>query len=261
MSFLDSLPIPAIVALFAVVALVCYELGFRLGRWWQDREPGEQEGPTGVIVGGLLGLMAFLLAIAMGMASDRFDTRRALVMEEANAIRAAYLQADYLPPSAGDELKGLLRDYVPLRIATNDRAVVLEAIAEGQVLRDRMWAIEAAAAQSGYAPDLISSLGDTLTEVATVAERREIAALHARVPETVLWLLLLGSWLSLAMLGYSAGLTRRRSLMTAIILILALGAVTSLVVDLDRPQDGFLQVSQFALRDVQAWIEGSGPPP
>src|SRR6188472_109571 len=120
MSLLDSLSIPAIAVLFAVVSLVCYEIGFRAGRWWQDREPGEQEGPTGVIVGGLLGLMAFLLAVTMGMASERFDARRGLVLEEANAIRAAYLQADYLPPPSGDELKGLLAEYVPLRVASND---------------------------------------------------------------------------------------------------------------------------------------------
>src|SRR6186997_765735 len=97
MSFLDTWSIPAIALLFAVVSLVCYEIGFRIGRWWQDREPGEQEGPTGVIVGGLLGLMAFLLAVTMSMASDRFDTRRGLVVSEANAITASYLQADYLP--------------------------------------------------------------------------------------------------------------------------------------------------------------------
>jgi hypothetical protein len=251
---LDSLSIPAIVVLFALVSLACYEVGFRLGRWWQDREPGEQEGPTGVIVGGLLGLMAFLLAVTMGMASERFDTRRGLVMEEANAIRAAYLQADYLPEASADELKELLREYAPLRIASNDRTIIEEHIRRSEALHERMWAIEAAAAQSGWSPDLVSSLGDALTEVATVAERRVIASLHARVPETVLWLLLLGSALSLAMLGYSAGLTRRRSFVTAAILILALGAVTALVIDLDRPQDGFLRVGQQPLMDVHQWV-------
>ena len=154
-----------------------------------------------------------------------------------------------------DRLKSLLREYAPKRIPTNDRTVLMAEIEQGQVLRDRMWAIEAAAAQSGYAPDLISSLGDTLTEVATVAERREVAGLHARVPETILWLLLLGSVLSLGLLGYSAGLTRRRSFATAAILVIALGAVTALVIDLDRPQDGFLTVSQVALHDVVAWME------
>src|SRR6478752_1955555 len=113
---LDSLPILGAFAAFAIFSMICYEIGFRIGRWWQDREPGEQEGPTGVIVGGLLGLMAFLLAVTMSMASDRFDTRRGLVVSEANAITASYLQADYLPEPGASELKALLREYLPLRI-------------------------------------------------------------------------------------------------------------------------------------------------
>src|SRR4026207_407041 len=125
MSLLDSLSIPAIAVLFAVVSLVCYEIGFRVGRWWQDREPGEQEGPTGVVVGGLLGLMAFLLAVTMGMASDRFDARRGLVLEEANAIQTTYLRAGYLPEPASSEIRNLLREYVPLRIDPSDAGTLL----------------------------------------------------------------------------------------------------------------------------------------
>lgn len=254
MSVLDDLSIPAIVLAFAVISLGAYELGFRLGRWWQDREPGEQEGPTGVLVGGLLGLMAFLLAVTMGMASDRFDTRRGLVLAEANAIGAAYLQADYLPQPERDQLKELVREYLPQRIPSGDRAQVMSQIERSRALQQEMWAIQAAVAESGHSPDLMSSLGDSLTEIVTLAETRVVAGLYARVPETVVLLLLGGSVLSLAMLGYAAGLTRRRSMLSAIVLIVALGAVTSLVIDLDRPQDGFLQVSQQALLDVQAWI-------
>ena len=37
-------------------------------------------------------------------------------------------------------------------------------------------------------------------------------------------------------------------------MVVVLGAVLILVIDLDRPQEGFLQVSQQALLDVQQWI-------
>ena len=94
---LDSIPIPLVFLLIVAVLLIGFELGFRGGRWWQDRTPGEQEGPTGTLVGSLLALMAFLLAITMGMASDRFDSRRGLVLAEANAIGTTYLRAGYLP--------------------------------------------------------------------------------------------------------------------------------------------------------------------
>ena len=99
---LDSIPIPLVFVLIVAVLLIAFEIGFRGGRWWQDRTPGEHEGPTGTLVGSLLALMAFLLAITMGMASDRFDARRGLVLDEANAIGTTYLRAGYLPAPVGD---------------------------------------------------------------------------------------------------------------------------------------------------------------
>ena len=64
--WLDTLPVVGIFVVFAIVASIAYELGYRLGRWWQARTPEEVGGPTSMIVGSLLGLMAFLLAISMG---------------------------------------------------------------------------------------------------------------------------------------------------------------------------------------------------
>ncbi|MDH5198942.1 MAG: hypothetical protein OEY20_17000, partial [Gemmatimonadota bacterium] len=59
---LDPIPIAVVFLLFGLVTLVCYEAGYRLGRWWQDRTPGEQEA-TGMLVGSIVALMAFLLAV------------------------------------------------------------------------------------------------------------------------------------------------------------------------------------------------------
>ena len=116
--WLDQFPIVVVFAMFAIVSLICFELGFRIGRWWQARMPGEQEGPTDMLVGSLLALMAFVLAITMGMAADRFDTRRGMVLDEANAIGTSFQRADYLPGPAATEVKELLRQY--LRQATDN---------------------------------------------------------------------------------------------------------------------------------------------
>ena len=86
------------------------------------------------------------------------------------------------------------------------------------------------------------------------ALQRVIAGLYARVPETILILLHLCSTLTLAMVGYNAGLTLRRSPLTAIGLVIVLGAVITLVVDLDRPREGFLKVSQQPLLYLQEQI-------
>ena len=88
-------------------------------------------------------------------------------------------------------------------------------------------------------------------------EARIVSGLYARVPETVVIILLVGSALSLGMVGYNAGLKRRRSVLSAVVMVVVLGVVLTLVIDLDRPRDGLIQVSQQALKDVQAVI---GPP-
>lgn len=254
---LDTAPILVIFLAFALVMLVAYEVGFRVGRWWQDRTPGEQEGPTGVLVGSLLALMAFLLGITMGMASDRFDTRRGRVLEEANTIRAAYLQAGYLRSPESEQSRELLREYAALRVATNDDAVLQANLARSEEIHAELWAIAETLVRETDPNDLLALFVDNVTQVIQVHEARVTAGLYARVPETVLLLLLGGSVLTLGMVGYSAGITGRRSLVSAAVLVVALSVVTILVLDLDRPRDGFVVVSQQPILDLQAEI---GPP-
>ena len=69
-----------------------------------------------------------------------------------------------------------------------------------------MWAITEEVVQTGYNPDVMSSFGDSITDLITLHERRIVAGIYSRVPQTVLMLLLAGSALSLGMVGYSAGL-------------------------------------------------------
>ena len=197
---LDSLPVVAIFVLFVIVSLLCYEGGFRVGRWWQERTPGEQEGPTGMIVGSILALLAFLLAVTMSMASDRFDARRAIVLDEANAIGTTYLRAGYLPEPASSQIRELLREYVPLRIVVTDAkaADVQAAIASfrgdpGPALGD----LRGGGPHDGSG-DLVSLYLDSLNETIDLHETRITAGLYARVPETILLLLIVGSVLGIA---------------------------------------------------------------
>jgi hypothetical protein len=254
---LDSLPIVGVFVVFAIVTLLCYEGGFRLGRWYQIRTPGEQEGPTGFLVGSILALLAFLLAVTMGMASDRFDARRAIILGEANAIGTTYLRAGYLPEPASSQIRELLRQYVPLRIVVTDAENIQADIQRSQEILTELWTISEDVARTTDQGDLVSLYLDSLNETIDLHETRITAGLYARVPETVVLLLVGGSALSLGMVGYSAGLTKRRGLLNAVVLVLALGAVIMIVVDLDRPREGFIQVSQQPLIDLQQQI---GPP-
>ncbi len=255
----DSIPIAGVVLLFAVLSFLVYEIGYRIGRWWQQRTPDtEEQGPAGVIVGAILGLMAFLLAVTMGMASDRFDTRRGVVLQEANAIGTAFLRADYLPEPYRGEVQQLFREYVPVRILDSaDVADVAVRIARSDELLQEIWQTSTEAVTSAGSSDVLALYVESVNDVIDINSARIAAGVYARVPDTILLILLVGTILSLGMVGYSAGLAGKRSLITATVLIIALGAVLMLVIDLDRSRDGFLRVSQQPIIDLQRQI---GPP-
>jgi len=255
--WLDPIPIIGVFVLIAGLLLVVFEVGYRVGRWWQEKTPDEKEGPTSMLVGSLLALMAFLLAVTMGMASDRFDTRRALVLDEANSIGTTFLRAGYLPEPARTDSRALLREYVPLRINVADRQLLAANFARSTEIHAELWAIAEDLARDTPDSVVLGLYIDSLNETIDLHSKRATAIIYARVPETVVILLILGAALTMGMVGYSAGLTRRRSFLGAAVLVVVLSAVLTLVVDLDRPRDGFLQVSQQPLIDLQDQL---GPP-
>lgn len=257
--FVDSLPIWGVFVLFAIIALLFYEGGFRLGRWWQARTPEEKEGPTGMLVGSILALMAFLLAITMGMATDRYDARRGAVLAEANSIGTTYLRADFLPEPASSQTRELIREYVPLRIVEGDPPdeEVAARVASSEEILDELWSIAAGPANEALDSERFSLYITSLNETIDANTTRVTAALSARVPETIALLLFLGSALTLGMVGFSAGLTARRSPLTAIALVVVLGAVIALIVDIDRPSGGTLTTGQQPLIALERQI---GPP-
>src|SRR6185436_3247868 len=217
---LEDAPVLLIFAVFAVVSFVAYEIGFQVGHWYQARTPGVQEGPTGVLVGSILALLAFLLAVTMGMASDRFDMRRGLVLEEANTIQTTYLRAGYLPEPASSEIRNLLREYVPLRITPTDEGTRLANAQRSKALLLQIWSVAEAEAKVTQQGDLMAAFIESLNDTIDLHESRLAAGVYARVPATILWLLFVGSFLTLAIVGYSAGLTKRRDLLSAIVLII-----------------------------------------
>ena len=255
----DELPIWAFFLAFVVIALVVFQAGYLVGRWWQARTPDEKEGLTGMLVGSILGMLAFLLAVTMGMSSDRFDTRRAIVLTEANTIGTTYLRAGYLPEPQSTESRDLLREYAALRVVTSDTAQVEANVARSVEIHRELWALAEGLAIATPESEVLGLYITSLNELIDIHTTRFVAGVYARVPETILYLLVLGALLAIGSVGYNAGLTRHRSLLSAVLLVLALGAVVTLIVDLDRPREGIIRVNQQALVDLVEQLHGEAP--
>ncbi len=249
---LDPIPIVGVFLGFVVVSLIAFEIGYRIGKWRKAKDPDAEEGASGVLVGSLLGLLAFLLAISMGLAADRFDTRRGLVLAEATTINTAYLRAGYLPEPYQTEIRDLLREYVPLRIVPDGQtaAALAADLAQSEAILDELWAVTESVATEIEATDITALYIESVNEIITLHAQRVTAGIFARVPDTVIVFLLILAIGSTAMVGFGAGRGGRRNVVSAILMIVALGATFTLIVDLDRPREGLLTVSQRPLIEL-----------
>ena len=106
--------------LFAVLLAIASEAGFRLARKAEPRAAGKTTPQLGVIEGGVLALLGLLLGFTMSMAVARFEVRKQLVLEEANAIATSHLRTRLLPDPERTEIANLLREYVVLRLQYAD---------------------------------------------------------------------------------------------------------------------------------------------
>jgi hypothetical protein len=105
-------------------------------------------------------LLSLLRGFVLAVALSRFDQRKQLIVDEANAIGTAQLRAYRLPASAREKMLGLLREYVGARTRFAETRVhdqgFDQAIVDGQQLHNQMWRESVEVAKT--TPNAITSL-------------------------------------------------------------------------------------------------------
>ncbi|MEO8613675.1 MAG: hypothetical protein ABI600_00920 [Luteolibacter sp.] len=237
------------------------ELGYRLGHIARRKNAEAAEGHSGAVQGAVLGLLGLLLGFSFAMAVGRYDSRRTLVVEEANSIGTTWLRADFLPSPHKEEVRDLLVRYTKLRIEKFAHAESREAMApvrkEVAEIHHALWQQANDAAKAQPTP-ITASFITTLNETIDLDSCR-MAALRNHVPGAV-WLLLLivagcGSWAS----GYGSGTGGFRSSFSQLVFPILIGVVITLIVDIDRPQKGMIGVSQQPMQDLLESIQTNKP--
>ena len=251
-----------IVVALLLVLVAALEVGYRLGRRARLNSDETSKSQSGTIEGAVIGVLALLLAFTLSMSITRYDTRRQLVLEEANSIGTTYLRSKLLPAPYATQAADLLRQYVANRLdfyddrldaaqlqQTNDRATQLQG---------QLWAIAmAASAQDNRSLStslFVQSLNDTIDLQAT-----RLAATRSIVPETVVLLLLMVAVATAAIVGYNSGLSSRRHLFAGIILIVLIALIIWVLIDLDRPARGLILISQQSMIDLQQTLSHDLP--
>jgi hypothetical protein len=257
---LDSLPLWTLFPVTVLITLVSVEFGYRAGRSRRQRAQEETESSVGAMVGATLGLLAFILAFTFVMAASRFEDRRQVVLEEANAIGTAYLRAAILPEPMRTETRNLLREYVDVRLEGSQPGKFDQAVSKSEELQDRLWSQATAAAEKDRSP-MTGLFIQSLNEVIDLHAKRVMAAVRSRVPGAIWIGLYLLAILAMAVMGYHEGLTSSRHSLAVIALVLAFSTVLILIQDLDRPGQGLLRVSQQSMLDLRKSVSATRSSP
>jgi hypothetical protein len=244
--------------LAVVIFLITIEVGYRTGRRYRLRSDEEGYRHINALQTALVGLLALLLGFNFALASSRFDSRKALIQDESNAIWTAYLRAQLLPPAQAQLMLPALRAYLATRIefmrAGGDEVEVEAARAEVGRGDARLWDLTKKMLTTETSTWRESSFVQSLNEMLDVKWKRR-AALENHVPEPVIHLLFLVAIGSFGFIAYNYGATGRRRHLSTAIFALLIALVLAIILDFDRPNGGFIRVSDEEMVRLKAAMQ------
>jgi hypothetical protein len=154
-------------------------------------------------------------------------------------------------PEKRDEVRTLLRKYVDTRIEAVRSNKTAEGILQSENIQNQLWAQATAVAEKNPSSIVIGLFVQSLNQLIDLHAERVQASLRSRIPGAIWIGLFAVAALSLAVMGYHAGMVGTRRSLAILAVAVTFSVVIELIADLDRPQEGVLKVSQQALLDLQ----------
>ena len=247
---LSQLAILSILALIAAL-LIFIELGRRIGRHQLARSQNGLARGAATAEGAVFGLLGLLIAFTFSGAADRFEQRRHLTTEEANAIGTAYLRLDLLNAKDQMTLRPLFRDYTKLRAHVYSEAdnfdLTRQRLATSQQLQSKIWSMAVPATQKpDAAPQSAMLLLPALNEMFDITTTQHMATQN-HPPAAVFLLLLILSLIGSLLIGYEMATNRARSWLHHLALATIMALAMYLIVDLEFPRLGVIRINSADL--------------
>ena len=219
MEMLNAIPAWQIAVAFFALLTAAVEVGVALGRR-AGRNGNEDLNSTFLsVLGAVLGLVSLVMGFSYSMAGSRYDQRKQLLVQEVNALGTSYLQANLLDDPAQSKMRDLLRNLVDVRAAQwddwLDSARSRQAAAKSERFQAELWGLVAAESRrdprSLNAAHVLNSVNDVIDAIAA-----RTAILRNRIPETILWMLLVAAGISAGLIGFACGKSHERNLIATI---------------------------------------------
>jgi hypothetical protein len=207
----------------------------------RQRNPNEESHDDfAFVLGAALTLLGLIIGFTFSMAVSRYDQRKNLEEQEANAIGTEYVRADLLPSADAVKVRVLLKDYLDQRIlyykARNEQKL-RQINAEIARLQTEMWsavAIPAVAQPTAVRALSVAGMNDVLN-----SEGYTQAAWWNRLPIAAWTLLITISIFCNLLIGYVA---HGKSAFLFIILPITLSISLFLIADIDSPRGGVIRI-------------------
>lgn len=236
---------PAIIVAIIIFFLTIggYVLGHRIRSRFINKDPDHSKIDVAPISGTLLALLGLLLAFTFSMSNARFDNRRQLVIEEANAIGTVILRTDFYPDSIRTLLRTALKEYVEDRIEFYQAGMDLETAAnyyiKADIVSKKIWELAVGYAKSDDNTTRTSQLIPALNTMIDITTTRRAAG-ESTIPDSIMYFLFLLSIVAAFLLGY-----QQRERIDWIIVVgfsVMLSATIFNIIDLDRPRSGLIDM-------------------
>src|SRR4051812_32254958 len=227
--------------------LLLLEVGRRIGHKRHNADPEDASVGLGAVDGAVFGLMGLLIAFTFSAAASRFDARRGLIVEEANAIGTSYLRLDLLPTSAQPKLREDFRRYVDSRMAVYralpDLELAKALLAKSTAIQGEIWsgAVAACKATEVNGNAVTSLVLAALNEMIDITTTRTVAAqthLPGIIFATLCVMVLAGSLFA----GYGMAGSKTRSWIHVIGFAILMTVTVYVIFDLEYPRYGFIRV-------------------
>ena len=240
--------------------LVFIEAGRWLGRRRAADETERERVVLNTIETAIYAWLGLMVAFTFSGAANRFDLRRTLTVDEANAIGTAYLRLDVLPGAAQPALRERFRRYTEARLAVYRALPDVGAsdahAARAVAMQGEIWA-DAVTALKDAPPASSLLLVPALNEMIDITTTRSIA-LRTHTPPVVLGTLLVLTMVCSLMIGHGLGRRRGVSVLLHTLGFAAVLTVTMyVIIDLDHPRVGLIRLDYVdrALTDVLAGMK------
>jgi hypothetical protein len=252
-------PVELLGAICLSLILACSEAGFRAGLRARGSVNEAMRSRLAIFEGAMLGVLGLLMGFTMSMGAARFDVRRQLVVQESNAIGTTWLRSMMLPQPENTEFAAVLRRYVDARVnfASARNLSDLPRLREVATrLQPELWSRVTAFAARDQRSVPAGLLLETTNQMIDL-EATRWAYFWGHVPRSVISVNVFVAMLAATLLGYGFGLVGRRQIISILMLALSISAVLTVIVDLDRPWQGYIRVSQQPMIDLQQQLNSA----